>query len=112
MRHSVIDIRAIMCAALTDNDTLDLCATDGTGFSFTIIHPKMILIFTAAIDPIYGCAVSADAFLQNFADRFMQRSGLFHRDGIGGGQRMQFRDVQCFIGIDVAQPGKKCLVEQ
>jgi len=101
-----------MCAALTDRDALDLCATDRTGFSFTIIYPKMILIFTAAIDPIYGCAASTDAFLQNFTDRLTQCPGLFHCYGIRCGQWMKFRNMQCLIRIDVAQPGEKSLVEQ
>ena len=101
-----------MSAALTNDDPFDTCAADRAGFSCTVIHSKMILILTAAIDPIEGCAVAADAFLQDFADRFMQCLRLFHRDRIGGSQRMQFCDMQGFIGIDIAKPGKKGLVEQ
>ena len=48
-----------------------------------VIDPKMILIVTAAIDPVDAGAVAADAFLENRADRFglRQRQGREIRDG-------------------------------
>ena len=101
-----------MSTALAHNDPLDACPTDGAGFSGAVIHSKMILILTAAIDPIEGRAVATDAFLQDFTDRFMQRLRLFHRDRIGGSQRMQFCQMQGLIGINIAKAGKKGLVQQ
>ena len=91
-----------MCTALTDDDPFDLCAAVGTGFAFTIIHPKVILEFSAAIDPVNGCAVSPDAFPEDFADRFAQRLGLTLRHRIRCGERMQFGEVQRLVGVDVA----------
>jgi len=101
-----------MCAALTDSHALNFCAACRAGFSFTIIHAKMILEFTAAIDPIDGGAIAANAFLQHLADRVPQRLSLFRRYGIGGCQRMQFRDIQGFISVHVAKQGKKGQEEQ
>ena len=66
-----------MRAALPNDKFLNLRAAHETRFSFTIIHPKIILEFSAAIRPVYGCAITADAFPQNLLDRFMQRSSLF-----------------------------------
>ena len=68
-----------MCAALTNDDSLNLRAADGAGFALTVVHPKIILILTAAIDPVDGGAVAADAFLQHLADRFAQRLSLLRR---------------------------------
>lgn len=101
-----------MCAALTNNDALDPCPTDRTGFSEAVIHPKVILILTSAIDPIEGCSVAANAILQDPADRRMQRLRLSYRDRIRCSQRMQFCEMQRLIRINIAKPGKKRLVEQ
>jgi len=101
-----------MCAALTDNKPYDFCVAYRARFSCAIIHAEMILEFAAAIDPVNGCAVAADAFLQYGTDRFMQRLSLFRRYRIGCGDWMQFRDVQCLVGVDIAQPGEKRLVEE
>ena len=78
-----------MCAALPYNQPLDFRPAYGTGLIFPIIHPKIILEFAAAIDPINGRAVAADAFGQHRADRIMQTGGLLPSDGIGGGLRME-----------------------
>lgn len=101
-----------MGAPLTDDEPDDLCATGGAGFSCAVIHPKMVLEFTAAIDPINGSAVATDTFPQYFADRFMQRLSLFRRYRIGRGAWMQFCNVQNFIGVNVAQPGEERLIEK
>lgn len=101
-----------MSTALANDDPLDACPADGAGFSSAVIHSKMILILTAAIDPIERCAVATDAFLQNHTDRFMQRLRLFHRDRIRGGERMQFCHMQGLIGINISKAGKKGLVQQ
>ena len=60
-----------MCAALTDCDARNLCAAVLARFSFTVVHPKIVLEFSAAIDTVDGCAVAADAFVQHLAYRFM-----------------------------------------
>jgi hypothetical protein len=52
-----------MSAALTNNHTFDVCATHRTGFAYPVIDPEMVLILAAAIDPIKGRAVAANAFL-------------------------------------------------
>jgi hypothetical protein len=96
-----------MCAALTNDDPFDVCSTDRAGFSSPIVNSKMILIFSAAIDPIKGGAVAANAFLQDAADRSMQPLGLAHRDRIRRGQGMQLCEMQRFIGVNIAKPGKK-----
>src|SRR5262245_45793920 len=86
-----LTLRTEVCAALTNDHSLNRRAADGAGLALTVVHPKIILILTAAIDPINGCAVAADAFLQDLADRFVQRLSLSRRHRIGRGDRMQFR---------------------
>ena len=77
-----------MCAALTNNNALNFRSAHRTGFAFTIIDPKIVLKFAAAINPVYGGAIAANPFFQNFADRSVQRFGLFDRYGIRNSQRI------------------------
>src|SRR5687768_8874845 len=100
-----------MSTALADNDPLDTCPADGTGFSGAIIHSKMILILAAAIHPVERGAVAANAFLQDFTDRVVQRLRLIHRYRIRRSQRMQFCKMQGLIRIYISEPGKKRLVQ-
>ena len=69
-----------MRASLTDENAFDFRAAMFAGFAFAVVHAKIILEFSAAIDPVYGCAVTADAFVQHLADRVMQTFSLFRRD--------------------------------
>jgi hypothetical protein len=101
-----------VCAALSNRNAFDLRAADGAWFSFPVIDSKMVLEFTAAIDPIDGRSIAADAFAQDLADRIMQSLSLFRRYRIGRGQWMQFRDMQGFIRVNVAQTCNECLIEQ
>src|SRR5512139_963633 len=100
-----------MCAALTDKDTFDLCAADGTLLVCASIDSKVVLEFTATINPIKGCSVTADSLIQHIVDRFMQRLGLFRRYRIGRGQWMQLGGVQGFIYINIAKPRKERLIQ-
>jgi hypothetical protein len=60
-----------MRTALTNNNPFDVRPTGGTGLSGTIIDTEIILEFTAAIDPVNGCAVAANTFLQDCPNRFI-----------------------------------------
>lgn len=101
-----------MRATLSDCELLDRGAAYRTRTAIAPIHAKMILILAAAIDPIYAGAVAADAFLKNGADRLAQSPGLFLGDIVGSRQRVQLRDVQTFIGINIAKPGNEGLVKK
>lgn len=101
-----------MRAALANDDPLDTCPAYRAGFSSAVIHSKVILILTTAIHPVERGAVAANAFLQDFANRFMQRLSLLYRDRIRCNQRMQFCEMQRFIRINIAKSGKKRLVKQ
>ena len=65
-----------MCSALTNCDAYDFYAAVFTGLAFAVVGSKMVLEFSAAIDPVDGRAVAADALGQHHADRFMQTGGL------------------------------------
>ena len=52
-----------MCAALTDKNSFDLCATYRAFLTFAIVHSKIILEFAASVDPVEGGAVAADALI-------------------------------------------------
>ena len=101
-----------MCTALSDGKFLYDRTANGTGFAVTAIHSKMILKLTAAIDPVDAGAVAADTFPKNGADRFVQRGGLFPRNGIRHCQRVQSGDMQTFVCINISEPGDEGLVEQ
>src|SRR6185436_14443275 len=38
-----LTLRAEVCAALADDNSLNHCAADGAGFALTVVHPKIIL---------------------------------------------------------------------
>ena len=101
-----------MRTALTDRDAANFRAAVLAGFACAVIGTKIILEFAAAIDPVDGCAVAADALFQHGADRVVQRFSLFCRDRTRCAQWMKFRDVQGFVGVDVAEPGEEPLIEQ
>ena len=69
-----------MRAALPNNKFLNDASAYHAGLSILIVNAEVILKISAAISPVYGCAVAPDAFPQHFADRIMQSLSLF-RDG-------------------------------
>ena len=79
-----------MCTALTNDNPFDVCPTGGTGLSGAIINTEIILEFTATIDPVNGCAIAANTFLQDCTDRFTQSLSLFDRNGIDAASGFNF----------------------
>jgi hypothetical protein len=101
-----------MCAALTNDDAFDVCPTGGTGFSGSIIHSKIVLEFTTAIDPIKGGPIAANPFLQDIPNGLVQGFRLLEGNGIGGREWMQLGEVQRLIGVNVAETGQERLIKQ
>ena len=101
-----------MGASLTYKNSYDLCAAGRTFLILTVIYSKVVLKFTAAVDPVEGRSVAAYAFIQYGVDRLMQCLSLLRRDRIGNSQRMKLCDVQRLVGVDIAHAGQKGLVEQ
>ena len=101
-----------MCSTLTDCELLNCGSADRAGFALAVVDAKIILIFTAAIDPVYTGAVAADAFAQHGADRFVQILRLFLCDVVGCGAWVQSGEVQAFVSVNIAKPGKEGLVEE
>jgi hypothetical protein len=56
-------MRADVGAPLPNNKPHDGSPANGTGLSIAIVDAKMVLKFTAAINPVDAGAVSAYAFL-------------------------------------------------
>ena len=65
-----------MCATLADSDPLDRRPAMGARLSLPAINTQLILILPAAIDPINGCAIPADALLQDASHAAPQDFGL------------------------------------
>lgn len=99
-----------MGAALTHDDPFDRCPADGARFPGPVIHLKVIL--TTAVDPVEGCTVAANTFLEDTSDSFVQCLRLFRSDRIRRCQGVKFGAMQRFVRVDVPKPGKKRLVEQ
>src|SRR6185503_17528084 len=98
-----------MSTALTDQYAPDFCAADGTLLICASIHAKLEL--AAAIDPVKGCTVAPDPFIQHGVDRFMQHPGLSCGDRVRESQWMDLRNVQRLIRVDVTEPCNKSLVQ-
>jgi len=101
-----------MCAALPDQDALDVSPTGWAGLTLASINGKMVLEITSAVDPVDAGPIAADAFLQGAANRLPQPGCLGCGYGRRIGQWMEFGTVQGFIGVDVAQTGNEMLIEQ
>src|SRR5215208_3114053 len=82
-----------MSAALTNENAFDIGSTSRTGFSGAVIHSKVILEFTATIDPVKGRTVAPNAFLQDVANRIVQCFRLFEGDGIRDHQGMYLCNI-------------------
>lgn len=104
--------RAKMCAALPDENALHRCAAGITCFSGALVHLEIILETAAAIDPVNTGAVAADAFFQHLTHCLPQALAFRLAETVRAAQRMKFRQVQGFIGVDVTHSGQEMLVEQ
>ena len=101
-----------MGTPLADHHPLDGCAAYRAGQPGTAVGAKMILKVAAAVHPIDGRAVALNTGLQHAADGRQQIARLRYAQVGGILQRVQARQVQGLIGVDIAQPGQKALVHQ
>jgi len=103
---------ANVCPALADDDAFDPASANRTGLSLTAVYPEMILKITAPVDPVYAGPIPPDSFFQCPPDGRPQDPGLFDGDRIRIDQWVYPGQVQCFVGVDVSQPGQEGLVKQ
>ena len=90
-----------MGAALTDQDPIDLFSAGKTGFTFASVNLKMILKFSAAINPIDAGSIAKYTFFQYIPDGLPEAGNLLLGQRAGVSEGMQPGKVQCFIDIDV-----------
>lgn len=101
-----------MGAALAEGDALDGRAADGTGLAGALVDAEVVLKIAAAIDPIDGGAIAANAFFQNTAYSLKESGGLLRGKPVRQRQGVQAGQVKGFVGVDVSQAGEESLVEQ
>src|SRR3990172_2422396 len=96
--------RAVMRAALPDDDPADRHAAHRARLPVTLVNPEVILEVAAAVDPVDTGAVVAQAGPQAPDLVVVQR--------VAPPQRMDPRPVQGFVGVDVPHAGDEGLIEE
>ena len=61
-----------MCAALSNDNTLDGCPADRTGFAFALINTEFILEMPSLVCPVKGRTILLYGMLQRFSYRAAQ----------------------------------------
>ena len=91
-----------MGAALPNDDTLDGRSADRTRLSRPLVNPKVVLEFTAAVDPVDARPMMENACLENLANARQERLCISEGYLLRRGEGMQPGKEERFIGIDVA----------
>src|SRR5262245_5015702 len=106
-----------MCTPLPYPDLCDRRATvraGCVGIAVFAVYPEVLLRFPpAAIRlavPVDACTLVADAVAQRFADSLVEPGYLGSTEAIRGAQRVQPRNVQGFVSINIADPSQECLI--
>jgi len=76
------------------------------------VHAELVLKIPAPVDPVEAGAVGGNARLQHGAHPRQQGGGFLQRQRVGAAQGVQAGAVQGFIGVNVAHPRQKGLVQQ
>ena len=105
-----------MRASAADGDLLDRPAAGGARLALAVVNKKVLLMvtgFARAVAVIAeGRAAVSDAFAQDFPDGFCQAPALYCAQAARRAARVNPREEQGFVGVDVAEPGDASLIEQ
>src|SRR5512139_254605 len=101
-----------MRTSLPDNNTCNWRATNQAGFASALVNAEIILEITTPVDPINAGAIASNPFLQHRADTFEQKLSLLQGEIICRCERMQLRQIERLIDIDISKPSNEGLVEQ
>lgn len=99
-------------AALADENPLDPGLAAATRLVDLAVDPEVILIPALRVNPVNGRAAVFEAISEGGSNGPAQRGNLCVLQGVGPAQGMNPGPPQGFVGVDIADPGDKRLVEQ
>jgi hypothetical protein len=105
-------VRAKMRAALAYDDAPNGSAATAARLTRPPIRAKMILVIAFGIDPVNRRPFVPEAVRQRGADAAMQRRHFVRRECSRASQGMKPGSPQRFVGVNVADPSDKGLIEQ
>ena len=103
--------RTKMRTSLPDYDSGYGCSTGQAGISGPLVYLELVLKFTPTVNPVDAGAVMLNTILENFTNSREESSGLVKRYPVRNLARMEMRQVEGFIGIDIPHSGQKVLVK-
>lgn len=111
-----LTIRTEMRASAADGGLLDRPAADGARLARAVVDKEVLLMvagFARAVAVIAeGRAAVCNAFAQDLPDGFCQAPALLRAQAARRAARVNPREEQGFVGVDVAEPGDAALIEQ
>src|SRR4026209_218479 len=105
-----------MRPALPDDHALDRGSAARAGASRLVVNVEMLLVGAGRAITVTVVAHCAAAMLkpleQRQPDAGVQSRDLVVFEAVAGTQRVELRQPERFVGVDVADPGDHALVEQ
>ena len=109
---SFLAFRAEEGGAPSDNNTLNFCATVGAWFAGPVVDLEIVLKLTPSINSIQAGAFMHNPGIQGLPDSVIQPLQLFRRKGLNLAARVETGDKTALVGVDIAHPGHKFLIQQ
>lgn len=105
-----------MRASAADGGLLDRPAAGGARLALAVVDIEVFLMVTGFARAVAvvaeGRAAVCDAFAQDLPDSFCQAPALCCAQAACRAARVDPREEQGFVGVDVAEPGDAALIEQ
>ena len=105
-----------MRASAADGDLLDRPATGGARLALAVVNKEVLLMVTGFARAVAvvaeGRAAVCNAFAQDLPDSFCQAPALCCAQAARRAARVNPREEQGFVGVDVAEAGDAALIEQ
>ena len=118
--YSVVQMTSIiLCQEGTpaaDGGLLDRPATDGARLALAVVNKEVLLMVTGFARAIAvvaeGRAAVFEPIAQDLPDGFCQAPALLRAQAARRAARVNPREEQGFVGVDVAEPSDAALIEQ
>ena len=93
-------------------DACDSAAAFAAWLSPPPVHAKMVLMASALVNPIDAGAVVENAGAQYLPQCAPQPPGVLRRERVAARERVQPREMERLVGVDIPHSGEEALVEQ
>ena len=113
---SALAVWAEMRTSAADGDLLDRPAAGGARLALAVVNKEVLLMVTGFARTVAvvaeGRAAVFEPIAQDLPDGFCQAPALLRAQAARRAARVNPREEQGFVGVDVAEPGDAALIEQ